>query len=89
VRGQAVSDGVANDTDGVFVALAVAVLCTGFLPGAGQAGLQHAVDDPGADEAHLAGSAQGVLEEGSGHLGAELLGSGKSLWRRGGLHFLN
>lgn len=33
------------------------------------------MDDPGADEAHLAGSAQGVLEEDSGHLWTELLGS--------------
>lgn len=75
MRGQVVSGGAVNDTDGVSVALAAAVSCKGFLPGAGQAGLQHAVDDPGADEAHLAGSAQGVLEEGSVHLWAELLGS--------------
>lgn len=75
MQGQAVSGGVANDTDGVSVALAAVVSCKGFLPGAGQAGLQHAVDDLGADEAHLAGSAQGVLEWGSGHLWAELLGS--------------
>ena len=71
VQGQAVSGGVANDTDGV----AAAVSCKGFLPGAGRAGLQHAVDDPGADEAHLAGSAQGALEEGSGHLWVGLPGS--------------
>lgn len=72
VQGQAVSGGVANDTDGVSAVLAAAVSCKGFLPDAGQAGLQHAVDDPGADEAPLAGSAQGVLEEDSGHLWAEL-----------------
>lgn len=74
MRGQVVSGGAANDTDGVSAALAAAVSCKGFLPGAGQA-VQHVVDDPGADEAHLAGSAQGVLEEGSGHPWAALLGS--------------
>lgn len=74
VQRQAVSDGVANDTDGVSVALA-AVSCKDFHPGAGQVGLQHAVDDPGAGEAHLADSAQGVPEEGSGHPWTELPGS--------------
>ena len=74
-QGQAVSGGVANDRDGVSAALAAAVSCKGFLPGAGRAGLQYAVDDLGADEAHLAGSAQGALEEGSGHLWVGLLGS--------------
>lgn len=62
MQGQTESGGVANDTDGVSAALAAAVSCTGFLPGAGQAVVQHAVDDLGADEAHLAGSAQGALE---------------------------
>lgn len=75
MQGQAVSGGVVNDTDGVSVVLAAAVSCKGSLPDAGQAGLQHAVDDPGADEAPLAGSAQGVLEEGSGHLWAGPQGS--------------
>lgn len=37
VQGQAVSGGVANDRDGVSVALAAAVSCKGFLPCAGQA----------------------------------------------------
>ncbi len=69
------SGGVANDTDGVFVALAAAVSCKCFLLGAGQAVSQNAEDDPGADEAHLAGSAQGVLGSGNGHLWPELLGS--------------
>lgn len=73
MRGQPVSGGAANDKDGVSVALAGS--CKGFLQGAGQVVLQHVVDDPGADEAHLAGSAQGVLEEGSGHPWAALLGS--------------
>lgn len=36
MQGQAVSGGVANDRDGVSVALAVS--CKGFLPCAGQAG---------------------------------------------------
>lgn len=75
MRGQTVSGGVASDTGGVSVALAAAVSCKGFLPGAGQAVLQHAVDDPGVNEAPLAGSARGVLEEGSGHLRGELPGS--------------
>lgn len=46
----------------------------GFLPCADQAG-QHAVDDPGADEARLAGFGRAVLEEDSGHLWLELLDS--------------
>lgn len=71
---QAESGGVASDTDGVSVAPA-AVSCKCFLQGAGQAGLQHAVDDPVAGEAHLAGSAQGVLEGDSGHRWAEPPGS--------------
>lgn len=75
VQGQAVSGGAANDTDGASVALAAAVSCKGYLPDADQTGLKHAVDDPGADGAPLAGSALGVLEEGSGHLWVELLGS--------------
>lgn len=75
VQGQAVSGGAANDINGVSVALAAVVSYKGFHPGAGQAGLRHAVDDPGVDEAHLAGFAQEVLEEGSVHLWAELLGS--------------
>lgn len=73
-QGLAVLSGVANDTDGASAVLA-AVSCKGFLPDAVQAGLQNAVDDPGADEAPLAGSAQEVLEEDSGHLWTELLGS--------------
>lgn len=75
MRGPAVSGGVANDTDGVSAGLAAAVSCTGFLPGAGRVGLRHAVDDPGADEAHPPGSARGLLEEGSGHLSAVPPGS--------------
>lgn len=75
MQGQAVSSGVANDIDGVSVALVAAVSCKGSLPGVDQAGLEHAVDDFGADGAPLTGSALGVLEEGSGHLWAELLGS--------------
>lgn len=75
MQGQAVSGGAADDTDGVSVALAAAVSCKGSLPDADQAGLEHAVDDPGADEAPLVGSARGALEEDSGHLWAEPLGS--------------
>lgn len=73
-QGQAVSGGVVNDTDAVSVALAAAVSCKGSHPYAALAGLTHAVDDPGTDGAPLAGSALGVLEEGSGHLWAVLLG---------------
>lgn len=63
-QGQAVSSGVAVGTDGVSAALVVAVVsCKGSHQDAGQ----HAAGDPGGDEAPLAGSAQGVPEEGSGH----------------------
>lgn len=73
--GRAASDGVANDRDGASVALAAAAVSSmGFLPCADQAG-QHAVDDPGVDEARPAGSVQEVLEEDSGRLRIELLDS--------------
>lgn len=75
VLGLTVSSGAADDTDGASVAPAVAVSCKGSLPDVDQAVLQHAADAPGADEVHLAGSAQEVLVEGSAHLQALLLGS--------------
>lgn len=75
VRGQAVSDGAADDIDGVFVAPAAAVSCKHSLPGAAQAVLQHAASDPEAHTPQLESSAQEAPEEGSGHLWAGLQGS--------------
>lgn len=75
MQGQAASGDVANDRDGVFVVLAAAVSCKRFPPDVDQAVLMHAVDDSVAYEAPLADFAQEVLEEGSGHLWAELIGS--------------
>lgn len=68
--GLVVSGGVVNGKDGVFVALVAAASCKGFLLGVDLVGLQYVVDDLVADGVPLAGSAQGVLEEGSGHLWA-------------------
>lgn len=68
MQGQTVSNGAANDRGGVFVALAAAVSCKGFLPGVGQAGLWHVVGDPEAGGAHRAGSAQEVLGKCNDHL---------------------
>lgn len=65
--GLVVSGGVVNGKGGVSVALVVAASCKGFLQGVGLVGLQYVVDDLVANEVPLAGSAQGVLEEGSGH----------------------
>lgn len=70
MRGPAGSGGAADGTGGVSAALAAAVSCTGFLPGAGRAGC--AEDDPEAGGAPPAGSA---LEERSGPPRAELRGS--------------
>lgn len=73
--GLSVSSDAVDDTDGVSAALVAAASCKGSLPDVGQAVLQHAAGGPGADEVHLAGSAQEVLVEGSAHLQAELPGS--------------
>lgn len=74
-QGLAVSSGAEDDRDGVSVAPAAAASCKCFLPDAAQAGLQCAVGVLGVNVAPLAGSAQMVLEEDSGLLWVEQLGS--------------